>query len=330
MEFKDLAVFIAQDNKCGKNEEYNPLYVGMDSLLSPQTRDFKELSLTCSKLWQTTRDLRVAVYWAFANLQTGGLSEFAKSLRVVDWLISELWQEFYPLLDNLDDNDPVERLNILQTISPNPIGDIGSFLQAFRSVKLFDSLDYTLRDLLIATGELQVQDQDLDIALFFNETNVVAHDEVSAKITLIDEIINTLSNIENNIYEKTEQKYSFSFEILRQELGVLRKFYSGLDVKKIGDGSNLTGEPSQENQIVRQNNYNNVDLNLFTVKNRQEALILLDKIAQYFRQSEPTSPVPFLLERAIRVSQMNFIDLLVDMEPSSVDRFKDILGIPRQ
>ena len=64
-------------------------------------------------------------------------------------------------------------------------------------------------------------------------------------------------------------------------------------------------------------------------RNRSEALLLLRKGCEYFQTAEPTSPVPFLVNRALRMAEMNFMDLLSEIAPDSVDRGRDILGIKR-
>ncbi|MDR0997515.1 MAG: hypothetical protein LBL70_00475, partial [Treponema sp.] len=58
-----------------------------------------------------------------------------------------------------------------------------------------------------------------------------------------------------------------------------------------------------------------------------DALLLLRKSAEYFQKSEPNSPIPLLVNRALRFSEMNFIELLEDIVPDALLRGKEILGI---
>jgi type VI secretion system protein ImpA len=55
--------------------------------------------------------------------------------------------------------------------------------------------------------------------------------------------------------------------------------------------------------------------------------LLLKKGAEYFQTQEPNSPIPLLINRALRFSEMNFIELIEDMVPDAVSRGRDILGI---
>ena len=55
-------------------------------------------------------------------------------------------------------------------------------------------------------------------------------------------------------------------------------------------------------------------------KTRADAIRLLDQIASYYRVAEPSSPIPFLTERARGLAERDFVSLLKDMLPGDVLR----------
>lgn len=65
-----------------------------------------------------------------------------------------------------------------------------------------------------------------------------------------------------------------------------------------------------------------------TPQNRDEAFTLLAGIAQFFKQTEPQSPVPYLIERAIKWGNMPLEGWLNDVIKDSnvVDNIRDVLG----
>ena len=69
-----------------------------------------------------------------------------------------------------------------------------------------------------------------------------------------------------------------------------------------------------------------------TPLNRDEAFTLLAGIAQFFKQSEPQSPVPYLIERAIKWGNMPLEGWLSDVIKDSnvVDNIRDVLGTREQ
>jgi type VI secretion system protein ImpA len=54
----------------------------------------------------------------------------------------------------------------------------------------------------------------------------------------------------------------------------------------------------------------------YAVTSRAEALRLLEQISAFFRNVEPSSPVPFLADRARELAQRDFLSLLLDVLPS--------------
>lgn len=54
---------------------------------------------------------------------------------------------------------------------------------------------------------------------------------------------------------------------------------------------------------------------VFSVENRPQALGLLAKVASFFRAAEPSSPIPFLVDRARDLAQRDFLSLLNEVLP---------------
>ncbi len=49
------------------------------------------------------------------------------------------------------------------------------------------------------------------------------------------------------------------------------------------------------------------------ISSREEAFRVLVKIADYFKKAEPTSPVPILLDYAVRLGKKPFTDLILEL-----------------
>jgi len=54
---------------------------------------------------------------------------------------------------------------------------------------------------------------------------------------------------------------------------------------------------------------------VISAENRAQALDLLTKVAAFFRAAEPSSPIPFLVDRARELAQRDFLSLLSDVLP---------------
>lgn len=61
------------------------------------------------------------------------------------------------------------------------------------------------------------------------------------------------------------------------------------------------------------------------IESRDDVIKALDAIADYYRQREPASPVPVVLKRARQWVTMDFMAVLADLVPGSVDDAKNVL-----
>ena len=53
----------------------------------------------------------------------------------------------------------------------------------------------------------------------------------------------------------------------------------------------------------------------FEAKSRAEVLAILEQVGNYFRTAEPSSPIPFLTDRARDLAQRDFLSVLKALLP---------------
>lgn len=332
---------VSDTDPSGENQEYDSLYLSLeelavgvpasqmgDSVIEGKEPDWRLLQKNCLELWERTRDLRVAAYLAVAGLALHGLNGFADGLELIRWLFSEQWDSFWPRLDPDDDNDPLERLNIISMISPPPgaYDDPLHFLALFRNQRLVpEGVSYTLRDLMIAEGELDSDEKRLDLNLLNAEMSAVPVSMMIERGQLVERIQELLAEI-SRLFESHTEQYALSFVLLSNELKRLKRFYDqfGLVQEAPAGASEEVQETAPQQTAVRPGI---TDLASVRARNRAEALLLLRKGCEYFQTAEPTSPVPFLINRALRMAEMNFMDLLAEIDANAVERGRDILGV---
>ena len=333
----ELKTVIDGDDPSGKDCEYDALYTDLEGLVvadpdAGKEPDYRQLEKNCLELWKKTRDLRVAAYLCVAETELNGFEGFSESLEVVRWLIEEMWNGFYPRLDPDDDNDPLERLNIMAMLSPQPgaFNDPIMFLSKLRTVRLMPELAYTMRDVMISNGELE-SDKPVDPKLIAAEMMSQPVEKIQERAALFKKIEETVESICTSMGEKMEGGYSLNMSALQKELKRFSLFYAKFTDTFTEQASADVVEEATDVPVVTvnrpavKNNFS--DLASFRASTRAEALLLLKKGAEYFRAEEPTSPVPYLIERALRLSEMNFMDLLADIAPDALSRGRDILGV---
>jgi type VI secretion system protein ImpA len=54
------------------------------------------------------------------------------------------------------------------------------------------------------------------------------------------------------------------------------------------------------------------------IGSRQDAIAALDAVAEFFRRTEPSSPIPLFIARAKRLVSKDFLEVLADIAPDAV------------
>ncbi|MDR1362755.1 MAG: type VI secretion system ImpA family N-terminal domain-containing protein [Spirochaetaceae bacterium] len=339
IDIDELSKPLADGGPAGQNIEYDPLYLEMDELaesvpdsymgdskIAGRGPDWKTLRKNCLELWTRTRDLRIAVYLTITEAVTGGLQGFTEALRLPLFLVKELWDDFYPALDPADGNDPLERLNILSMLSPPPgsVNDPVMFIPRFRETRLIPSLRYTLRDLLISLNEIEAPADTVDVKLLRAEFAGAPAAEIETLSALAKEAKALILELCDTINAKTSMG-SLDMSALNREIDHLIKFYDSYktDDNKAGENAAAENAPDADSAGLKRQFAGFPS----QAASRAEALLFLKKGAEYFQTQEPNSPIPLLVNRALRFSTMNFIDLIEDIMPDALPRGRDILGI---
>jgi type VI secretion system protein ImpA len=66
------------------------------------------------------------------------------------------------------------------------------------------------------------------------------------------------------------------------------------------------------------------------IGNREDALRALELAAGYFRRSEPSSPLPLLIDRALLLAPMPFLDILRNLAPDGLMQAQTVVGTTDQ
>jgi type VI secretion system protein ImpA len=290
--------------------------------------DWKEVRALALSLMTRTRDLRVLAQWAIAELQLDGIASFATVLDVIRQLLETKWPHLHPQLDPDDDNDPTLRANALLALA-NP----GRVLRRIRDLPLANtprSGPISWRDIAIATGAMEPppgREKLTESALRggFEETD-------QARLTALREGLALAFAATSGIPAAFDGHAGSGTGPDLSELGkLLRETQRYID-RYVPQAGGAAPEPEAEIQaggdaaapVARAAGVSAASLTAVTT--RADAVRLLDLVLDYYRRYEPSSPLPLLLERAKRLADKNFIDILRDLAPDSVTQAQLVTG----
>ena len=295
--------------------------------------DWRDVEAQASALTARTLDLRVLCHLAIARLQRGGVAPFAETLGAIRDVIERRWDHVHPTLDPEDDNDPTLRANaLLALIHPvrvlRPLRDCPLVISK-RAGRL------SWRDISISTGAIEPppgQDKLSDSvvrAAFADGDAARLAATTEALAAAIANAAGVQSAFAQHAGAGAAPDMSELIKLLREMARYVERFAPS--AAEGGEAAPDTEAPGQMSEAPQARGAGGMNIAAMTsVTNRADAMRLLDLVAEYYRSYEPSSPLPFLLDRARRLAEKNFIDILRDMAPEGLGQAQTVVGMVEQ
>lgn len=327
---------ISAENPCGEDIGYDPQFIELDTLLQgkPETQfaaaeepDWKAVVERCLELFRRSKDLRVAVRLALGLLKTEGVPGFRDGLLLIKGLIEGYWEPVYPRLDPEDGNDPLERVNILASfaIPAGTFGDPFQFLSRLRQAPLAESPQI---------GRVSMADIERSISGASVEgTQMLSPSQIQGAIRstppeklleIYDAIVSAqgaVKEIDDLLTRTVGSSRAVAFDSLESLLRELRKSLS--PYASPNESAEAGGETATATAVAMEPGPG-ISGN---IRSRQDVIRVLDQICDFYKRTEPASPVPLILRRARRLVDMDFVQLLTDLAPDSLTQINVIAGI---
>lgn len=330
---ESLLVPITPECPMGINLEYEPIYSeivearksdpvdipqGAWSFAHPRKANWYTVRMLCEKgLISQGKDLRLACWYVESLAWLSGLEGACAGINFLGQFLTRFWQNCWPAQEEEDGvfrRAILERLDrdISDLFSQYPLlGQETTSLVYWRKMKDFE---YRFN----ATAAGMEQEGDLSMATF---NKAVGHFSQSA----ISNVHNALENIQqqmNNLdarYAAVDLQQTHPLLPKTQEtlieMQALLKRLRGESETVFCTASPLPAGPEAESTGEQ------------TGMTREQALRQIKSIAQFFRQTEPTSPVPFLMDRAFSWANMTLTEWLDEVltDKNSLDGLHQLL-----
>ncbi|MFT3784260.1 MAG: type VI secretion system ImpA family N-terminal domain-containing protein [Nibricoccus sp.] len=289
---------------------------------SEREPDWGALEQRSLELLARSRDLRIAVFSAAAALRTRGFEGLAEGLRAIKQLLVTDAYNAYPQLDSTD--SIVERWNTIAALAApyKRDGDLLRVIEGIRHYALVRSSGGSLcyRDVLVARNRSGGADVAAVERMRSEWKSLAAGERTAISRSLTTAYI-IACDIEKIITEQTPETItpgngSRPLQLLIQELRGLIEF---------------TGEAPPKQQAEKEEVKLDKNISMHDgIHSRSDAIRVLREVAEYFRKTEPASPVPYFLERAVRLVDCDFLGLLAELAPESVAGFQNVAGVGKQ
>ncbi len=367
-----LLVEISPDAPCGEDISYDVAFLELERLAQGKAEtqvgdyvqeseepDWKQVYKLSLELLGRSRDLRLILYLTASSLRLTGLSSFRDGLALLRGVVEGYWDHLFPQLDPEDDNDPLERINILSALSPPSSAmsdqDPMKFLAQLMEVPLCAPADarlprVSLRHMLMASGDIPVPESEASavpsvqlIDAAFEQTDI---EKLQATDQVLRACIDHLGALDTLLIDRVGPAAAPNFSRLEH---LLQQMQSKTAMYMANRGYGSDSPPTKQNQPDPQSEPGEKGAILSApqaetgnravssedgsrrvlsgeVTSNQDVLKALDMIIHHYEQREPSSPVPLLIKRAKRLVGKSFVDIIRDISPDAISQVQMVSG----
>jgi type VI secretion system protein ImpA len=291
--------------------------------IAAEAADWPQVTELAQSLLARSRDLRVAVPLSEALLRTEGFPGLAAGLALIRGLLERQWDTVHPQLDSDDDNDPTSRVNsLLDLVSADGLLKVMRESTVVRSKTLGR---FNLRDIQIASGKLKLTTvpaaepaSQAQIDAAFRDSDL---GELQTTLTAVSGALASASAANTLLAEKVGVRAP-EFRPLLQDLSELQKLLTE-KTAALGGASSGGGSVAAPGGAAPGSGATG------DIRTRQDVARAIDRLVEYYRREEPSSPIPLLLLRAKRLVAKDFLEIIRDLTPSGVSEAESIGGVEK-
>lgn len=282
--------------------------------------DWNRIQIRAGEVLQKSKDLRVLAHLGAAALRTGGVLRFSNVLAGAAAWLERYWADTFP---RVEEGDVVLRRNAL-----NYFADPIACIDGLRRAPLAASRQHgivSLRDIEIASGHQAPAsgEASVDLARVDAAFGAMSTEDLDRLVAGVTAGLAALMQMDALMREKGGIEGAPEFEPVIGQFNRLAKAVGGQRAARLamtdaaaaaGDGA--AGEAAAGAPGV--------------IRSRQDAIRSLEAVAEFFRRTEPSSPVPLFLERAKRLVSKDFLEVLADVAPDALPQARAAGGVKNE
>lgn len=339
IDIEKLVEPISAENPCGTAAEEFPAYNEISYLrkadeegnndergwsFQPRQADWAKVkSKIINMLESESKDLQLLCWLAESLMHLNGLPGLSEGVSVINHSLIKHWDSLHPsgqsnelyregLLIGLD--RVISRyLHIFPFDADKEIT-----LSNWCRVQAFEkriTIKPELKESLLKENYLPLKEWEKKIALFL-KSHPDGIDMITLQLEMLHEELMKVNATAKTYSECISGTFKETFCKISEVRDFIFRFFSVVDVIPYADSFQL------ENTIIENldtsgdttvKSYVNAPGESSYVQQRAQSLAQLKQIITIFRDNEPGSPVPYLLERAIRWANMNVLEFLADI-----------------
>ena len=308
--------------------------------------DWRKVAQACIQLLdQETKDFQVAAWLCDAWTRTSSLDGLCAGLDLMVGIADQYWSTAWPALEDDDAERRVAPLvwmnaNLpltirLSTLLLHPIlhrETPVTLLDWERAPSADDAKAQDGEELNRRGIRESVKPTDADWLVQIS----LRSDQALATLQRLSEFLGTQLKTDS----PSLSKLSDAIASLRQAAqSLLKELPPPVETQPVENAASISAmgasisstAPANQTEVRARTSIasGDIDFNVTSIQDREQAYAALVSIALYLQRIEPHSPTPYLIQRAIELGQLSLPDMIRDVSASagSLDKFFELLGI---
>lgn len=268
-----------------------------------------------------------------------GLPGFKTGCEILFTNLEKYWNDVFPkLLDEDGEDDPYYRINALSLLT----SDMGVIKQVYDAYLLTNGLSntqITVRqaiNLLTDTNTNTVEYPGGRERLILDIR--VSADNNKPELESIKLAVQLLESIENIYQINLPNEQTPKFDILVKPLSTILKFtnqssnHNDENPNTILVEVEATTQPEIHSDIQSFQTEKAISANSsdswrkIALQDRKDVELVLEKVCIYFEEYEPSHPAPLFIRRIQRLMNMDFYDIIKDINPEGINALEVLIG----
>ncbi|GAA5217853.1 type VI secretion system protein TssA [Corallincola platygyrae] len=284
------------------------------------------------QLYTSTKDLELSAWLIEASCRIHGFSGLSKSFEVAAILIETFWEGIYPL----PDEDGVETC-VAPLTGLNGIDGEGALLMPISSIPLTEEGEHGPYSLWQVEQALEVDRLDEEKKRAKLDAGATSLDEVMdcAKSSSQAFFVSTKTSIEQALlaFKRLSDAMDSACQSPQPTSQIQKRLQNALDsiIYLAGDKLNILSESdTDQHALVNESACADAPVSSDTLASRKQAIMTLRQVAEFFKNTEPHSPMAYGIEQVIRWSDMSLPELLNELitDGDARNGYFRLTGIP--
>ncbi len=328
---------IDEAQPCGLDLEYDGGFLALsqaaagkpeqqfgDTVIPAVEPDWRVVERLATELLGRTKDLRVVAWLTEAATRLHGLPGFAAGVQLMNLLCEKYWDDVHPRLIIDGDDDPYLRIGALASFSSSA----GSYADGSPIMR-------ALRDALLTSRALPIKIRDVEMAAThdaaapYSDTQIVsiltdAIAEGSQAVIAFEAALVSVNALSAKVDASMAGGERPDFSALQ---GLMKVVNIAIRKAKTPDGDassgDATGEPDETGDSAPSSARGP---GLGEIKSREDVRRVLQRACAYLEKHEPSNPAALFARRAERVLDMDFMSLVKELSPDSMQHIQMLTG----